>query len=184
MDFGELTIDGSIDTVALSSAIPEAGLNKIRLAIKAIIEESAPPDFHITVANGGIEHPVGTVLLQFEVGDLEFRERFIVMKDLTHSMIGLWSLQRKNTILDVRKAVLNFPFISMHLESTNTPTPGTQDPLIFKSDLHLKANEIITVEIATSGLNEHNNGYCPIRWGIYDDHDTVLVCPALTTLTN
>ena len=81
MDFGELTIDGLIHTGALSSAIPEADLNKIRLlAPNLIIEESPPPDFHIIVAKGGIEHPVGTVTLQFEVGDILFKERFIVMK--------------------------------------------------------------------------------------------------------
>ena len=33
MDFGELTIDGLIDTGALSSAIPEMDLRKIRLLI-------------------------------------------------------------------------------------------------------------------------------------------------------
>ena len=31
MDFGELTLDGLVDTGALSSAIPEADLRKIRL---------------------------------------------------------------------------------------------------------------------------------------------------------
>ena len=67
MDFGELTIDGLIDTGALSSAIPESDLNKIRLLTpKSIIEEAGPPNFHIIVANGGIEQPMGQVLLQFE----------------------------------------------------------------------------------------------------------------------
>ena len=40
MDFGELTIDGLIDTGALSSAIPEADLRKIRLlAPQSIVKE-------------------------------------------------------------------------------------------------------------------------------------------------
>ena len=70
MDFGGLTIDGLIDTGALSGAIPEADFNKIRLsATKAIIEEIAPLDFHIIVANGGIEQPGGTVITQLKVGD-------------------------------------------------------------------------------------------------------------------
>ena len=140
MDFGEITIDGLIDTGALSSAIPEADLNKIKLlANKAVIEYGEPPNFHIIVANGGIEHPMGTVILQFEVGDLEFRERFIVMKNLTNPLIGLSFLQRNNTVLDVRQAVLNFPLFSMHLETTDQPTPDTQKPLILKSDLHSKS---------------------------------------------
>ena len=53
-----MTIDGLIDTGALSSAISETDLNKIRLLTpKLIIEEGPPPDFHIIVANGGIEYP-------------------------------------------------------------------------------------------------------------------------------
>ena len=156
MDFVEFTIDGLIDTGALSSAIPVADLNKIRLMTpKSIIEEAAPPNFHIIVANGGVEHPIGTVLLYFEVGDLEFKERFIIMKNLTNPIIGLSFLQRNNTVLDMRQAVLNFPFFSMHLETTDKPTPVAQDPLILKEDLHLKPNEIVTVNVPTLRPNEH-----------------------------
>ena len=46
MDFGELNIDGLIDTGALSSAIPEADLRKIRLlAPHTILNEGPPPEF-------------------------------------------------------------------------------------------------------------------------------------------
>ena len=45
MDFGELKIDGLIDTGALSSAIPEADLRKIRLlAPHTILNEGPPPE--------------------------------------------------------------------------------------------------------------------------------------------
>ena len=185
MDFGELTIDGLIDTGALSSAIPESDLKKIRLLTpKSIIEEAGPPNFHIIVANGGVEQPIGQVLLQFEVGDLEFQERFIVMKNLTNPLIGLTFLQRNNTVLDVRQAVLNFPLFSMHLETTDQPTPDTQKPLILKSDLFLNPNEITTVKIMIDGATEHDTTgtVCPAE--MYDDHDTVLICPALTTMTD
>ena len=56
MDFGELTIDGLIDTGALSSAIPEADLRKIRLlAPQPIVKEGPAPTFQIMVANGQLE---------------------------------------------------------------------------------------------------------------------------------
>ena len=46
MDFGELTLDGLVDTGALSSAIPEADLRKIRLlAPQSIIKEGPAPNF-------------------------------------------------------------------------------------------------------------------------------------------
>ena len=90
MDFGELNIDGLIDTGALSSAIPETDLRKIRLlAPHTILNEGPPPEFQIMVANGQLEAPIATVELQFEVGDITFREKFIVMTNLTSPLIGL-----------------------------------------------------------------------------------------------
>ena len=53
MDFSELTLDGLVDTGALSSAIPEADLRKIRLlAPQSIVKEGPAPNFQIMVANG------------------------------------------------------------------------------------------------------------------------------------
>ena len=48
MDFGELAIDGLIDTCALFSAIPEMGLRKIRLlSAQLVIREGPPVNFQI-----------------------------------------------------------------------------------------------------------------------------------------
>ena len=102
MDFGELNIDGLIDTGALSSALPEANLRKIRLlAPHTILKECPPHEFQIMVANGQLEAPIATVELQFEVGDITFREKFIVLTNLTSPLIGLLFLQRNSTILDM-----------------------------------------------------------------------------------
>ena len=82
MDFGELTLDGLVDTGALSSAIPETDLRKIRLlASQSIVKKGPAPNFQIMVANGQLETPKGTVKLKFEVGDIEFYEIFIVMEN-------------------------------------------------------------------------------------------------------
>ena len=104
MDFGELNNYGLTNTVALSSVIPEADLRKIRLlAPSTILNEGPPPEFQIIVANGQLEAPVATVELQFEVGDITFREKFIVMTNLTSPLIGVLFLQRNSTILDMRQ---------------------------------------------------------------------------------
>ena len=90
MDFGELNIDGLTDTGALSCAIPEADLRKIRLlAPHTISNEGPPPEFQIMVANGQLEAPIATVELQIKDGDNTFREKFIVMTNLTSPLIGL-----------------------------------------------------------------------------------------------
>ena len=83
MDFGELNIDGLIDAGALSSAIPEADLRKTRLMAQyTILKEGPLPEFRIMVANLQLEAPIATVELQFEVGDITFREEFIVLTNL------------------------------------------------------------------------------------------------------
>ena len=69
MDFEELTIDGLIDTGALSSTIPEMDLRKILLlSPQSVIREGPPPNFQIMVANGQLETPKSTIELKFEVG--------------------------------------------------------------------------------------------------------------------
>ena len=66
IDFGELTLDGLVDTGALSSALPEADLRNIRLlAPQSIIKEGPAPNFQIMVANGHLENPKRTVELKF-----------------------------------------------------------------------------------------------------------------------
>ena len=73
IDFGELTIDGLVDTEAYSSAIPETDLRKMKiLSPQSVIKEGPAPIFQILVANGQLETPKSSVELQFEVGDTEF----------------------------------------------------------------------------------------------------------------
>ena len=53
MDSGKLTVDCLVDTGALSSAIPEADLRKIRiLDSQSKVKGGAAPNFLIMVANG------------------------------------------------------------------------------------------------------------------------------------
>ena len=114
IDFGQLNIDGIIDTGALSCALPEADLGKIRLlAQNTILNEGSATEFPIMVANGHLEAPIATVEMQSEVGDITLREKFIVMTNLTKPLIGLVFLQCNSTILDM----LNFLFFSMQLKN-------------------------------------------------------------------
>ena len=131
MDFGELNIDGLIDTGALSSASPEADLRKFRLlAPHTILNEGPPPEFQIMVPNGQLEAPIGTVELQFKVGDITFREKFIVMTNLTSPLIGLLFLQRNSTTLDMRQGILNIPFFSMQLKNEDRTYPNVIEPIL------------------------------------------------------
>ena len=98
MDFGDMTIDGLSDTGALSGAIPELDLRKIRLlSPQSVIREGPLPNFQIMVAHGQLETTKSTIELKFEVGDIEFHAIFIVMEHLTGPIIGLMFLQRNHS---------------------------------------------------------------------------------------
>ena len=116
MDIGELTIDGLVDTGALTSAIPESDLRKIKLlTTQSFIKEGPPPNFQIMVANGQLETPKATEELRFDVGDIVFHEIFLLMDSLTEPIIGLMLLLRNHTVLDMRRGKLIFPNFSMQL---------------------------------------------------------------------
>ena len=183
MDFGELTIDGLVDTGALSSAIPEADLRKIRLlAPKSIIKEGPAPGFQIMVANGQLETPKSTVELKFEVGDIEFNEIFIVMENLTGPIIGLLFLQRNHTVLDMRQGILNFPFFSMQLKTADHKYSNVMEPILNPTEITIpphnraviKTTSQIYPENAVTGILQPSD--------ILHEEGDITFCPAMVTL--
>ena len=92
-DFGELNEGGLKDTGALSGAMIEMGLRKIRfLSPQSVIREGSPPNFQKMVANGQLKTPKSTLDLKFEVGYIEFHEIFIVVEALPGPIIVLFFL--------------------------------------------------------------------------------------------
>ena len=185
MDFGELTLDGLVDTGVLSSAIPEADLRKIRLlAPQSIIKEGPAPNFQIMVANGQLETPKSTIELKFEVGDIEFHEIFIVMEKLTSPLICLSFLQRNNTFLDMRQGVLNFPFFSMQLKTADHKYTNVMEPICIREDVTIPPNDRHSV-LTASQMYENTTvtGILQPSNNLTDDGD-IAFCAALVTLTN
>ena len=137
MDFEKLTLDGLIDTGALTSAISEQDLNTIKLiANEAIKETGPPPSFQIVVANEQLEVPIGTVLLEIEVANFMLRENFIIMKNLPNPLIGLCFLRRNNAIFDATQGILTFPYLSMQLKPDTQTAKHKQRPCSQKIHIH------------------------------------------------
>ena len=184
MDFGKLTLDGLVDTGALSSAIPEADLRKIQiLAPQSIVKEGPVPSFQIMVENGQLETPKSTVELKFDVGDIEFHEIFIVMENSTSPLIGLSFLQRNNTILDMRQGVLIFRFFSMHLKTADHKYTNVLEPIYTREDITIPPTDrqLVTsisqmyVDTAVTGILQPSNA-------LTEDGD-IAFCAAMVTLS-
>ena len=97
------------------------------------------------VAKGQLEAPVATVELQFEVGGITFREKFIVMTNLIRPLIGLLFIQRNNTVLDMRQGILNFPFVSMQLKNEDRTYPNVIEPILNPVETTLQAGKRTTI---------------------------------------
>ena len=124
LDFGEFIMDALVDTGAPVSVIPEADMTKIRTyAPKCVTVDAPPPDFKIVVANGQKENPSGSAELQFEVGDFTFREKFVILQNITSPIIGLHFLRHTNAKIDVRQGLIHFPYLSMQMKIQPEPKP-------------------------------------------------------------
>ena len=185
IDFGELNNDGLIDTGALSSAIPEGNLRKIRLlAPHTILNEGPTPEFQIMVANGQLAAPIATVELQFEVGDITFREKFIVMTNLTSPLIGLLFLQRNSTILDMRQGILNFPFFSMQLKNEDRTYPNIIEPILNPVETTLQPGKRTTIWVKSQIYTDNKaTGIFQPSPFLENDED-LLMCLALSSTQN
>ena len=185
MDFGELNIDGLIDTGALSSAIPEADLRKIRLmAPHTILHEGPQPEFQIMVANRHLEAHIATVELQFEVGDITFREKFIVMTNLTSPLMGLLFLQRNSTILDIRQGILNFPFFSMQLKNEDRTCPNVIQPRLNPAETILQTVKRTTIWLKSQIFTDNEATGIIQPSPLLENYEDLLICPTSSSTQN
>ena len=185
MDFGELNIDGLICTGALSSSIPLADLRKIRvLAPYTTLNEAPPPEFQIMFANGHLEAPIATVQLQFEVGDITFREKFIVTTNLTSPLIGLLFLQRNSTILDIRQGIMNFPFFSMQLKNEDRTYPNVVESVLSPAETILQPGKRTTIGVKSHIYRDNEATGIIQPSPLLEDDEDLLICPTLSSTQN
>ena len=118
MLFAPMDLLTLIDSGSLVNCISETENNKIlQMSPKDIVKELEPPPFKLQVANGDIETPTKTIILQFEIGDWNFKETFIVAKRLTGPILGLTFLKNNSAILDVGQGLLHFPHLTYSIET-------------------------------------------------------------------
>ena len=179
MDFGELTLDGLIDTGAHSSAIPEADLRKILLlAPQPIVKERHAPSFQIMVANGDQETPKSIVKLKFEVRDIEFYEIFIVMEKLSSPIIGLMFLQRNHTVL----GILNFPFFLMQLKAADHKNSNVMEPILNPEVVMIPPNDRTIIPIQSQIYAENAVIGILQPSELLNEENDITFCAAIITL--
>ena len=150
VDFQDLTLDALIDSGALVNCISETEYNKfLQMSPEDIVKELEPPSFKLHVANSDIETPTKTIILQFEIGDWNFKETFIVAKPLTGPILGLTFLKNNSAILDVSQGLLHFPHLTYSIETNEYTRNRTLYKVQIKSPLTIPPETTQTITAYT-----------------------------------
>ena len=136
------------------------------------------------VVNGQLEAPVATVELKFEVGDITFREKFIVMTNLTSPLIGLLYLQRNSAILDMRQGNLNFPFFSMQLKNQNRTYAKVIEPILNPAETTLQPGKKTTIWVKSQIYTDNEATGIIQPSPLVENDEDLLICPAILSTQN
>ena len=149
-----------------------------------IINEGPPPEFQFMTANGQLEAPIATVELQFEVGDITFREKIIVMTNLTSPLIGLLFLQCNSTILDMCQGILNFPFFSMQLKNEDRTYPNVIAPILNSVETIMQPGKRTTVWVKSQIYTDNEATGIIQPSPFLENGEDFLICPAISSTQN
>ena len=136
------------------------------------------------VANGQLEAPIATVELQFEVGDIIFREKFIVMTKLTSPLIGLLFLQRNSTILQMRQGILIFLFFSMQLKNEDRTYPNIIQPTLNPVETILQPRKRTTIWLKLQIYTKNEATGKNLPSPLLENDEDLLICPEISSTQN
>ena len=120
--------------------------------------------------------------MKFEVGDIELHEIFIVMENLTGSIIGLMFLQRNHTVLDMRQGISNFAFFSIQPKTADHQFSNVVELTLNPAEITIPPND--SVLIKTNSLLYPENAVTEILQpsNLLHEEGDITFCPALVTL--
>ena len=136
------------------------------------------------VANGQLEVPIGTVLLEFEVADFMLRENFIIMKNLPNPLIGVCFLRRNNAVFDVTQGILTFPYLSMQLKPDTQVTMRQATPLFAENTYTLQPGETLAIASRMPHLLDHDATGIVTPSPQFESHDSIFITSSLSTVNN
>ena len=80
LEFGELTMDGLVDSGAFINAMSWSDYNAIKMnSDTCVIKEYPQPPFKIECANAQLEQHIATADIQFNIGTYTFTDTFVIL---------------------------------------------------------------------------------------------------------
>ena len=164
-----LTIDALVDPGVYVCVVAQKKWDRIKQqAPSNILKSDDPPNFQIQVANGQLEKPIATTTLKFDIGDHNFAEHFVAMKNLTGPIIGLHFMRHNSVVIDTTHGPIHFPHLTMQVKSASSQTSAKAQTVLIHDSISIpqmtkKNNHII----CWSPIGIENNRYRDPRGKIH-----------------
>ena len=115
LEFGELTMDGLVDSGAFINAMSWSDYNAIKMSSdNCVIKEDPQTPFKIECANAQLEQPFATADIQFKIGTYTFTDTFVILSKTSFPIIGLNFMRNHQAVIETANGTITFP----HVETT------------------------------------------------------------------
>ena len=187
LEFGEITMDGLVDSGAFINAMSWSDYNAIKMnSDSCVIKEYPQPPFKIECANAQLEQPIATADIQFNIGTYTFTDTFVILSKTSFPIIGLNFMRNHQAVIDTANGTINFPHVEMTLAMTDEMKNCNPKPLqiMAEGNQTLLPQQTTTVNaiVITTNTNDVTGAIQPLPQ--FDETATIIVAPALATAHN
>ena len=187
LEFGEITMDGLVDSGAFINAMSWSDYNAIKMnSDSCVIKEYPQPPFKIECANAQLEQPIATADIQFNIGTYTFTDTFVILSKTSFPIIGLNFMRNHQAVIDTANGTINFPHVEKTLAMTDEMKKCNPKPLqiMAEGNQTLPTQQTTTVKAIVITTNTHDVTGAVQPLPQFDEAATILVAPALATAHN
>ena len=188
LEFGEITMDGLVDSGAFINAMSWSDYNAIKMnSDSCVIKENPQLPFKIECANAQLEQPIATADIQFNIGTNTFTDTFVIISKTSFPIIGLNFMRNHQAVIDTVNGTINFPHVEMTLAMTDEMKECNPKPL----QIMAEGNQTLPPQQTdnNSDRNSNNQNTNDVTGAVqplpqFDERATNIVAPALATAHN
>ena len=187
LEFGELRMDGLVDSGAFINAMSWSDYNAIKMnSDNCVIKEVPQPPFKIECANAQLEQPIATADIQFNIGTYTFTDTFVILSKTSFPIIGLNFMRNHQAVIDTANGTITFPHVEMTLAMTDEKKNCNPKPLqiMAEGNQTLPPQQTTTVNAIVITTNAINITGAIQPLPQFDETATIIVAPALATAHN
>ena len=187
LEFGEITMDGLVDSGAFINAMSWSDYNAIKMnSDSCVIKEYPQPPFKIECANAQLEQPIATADIQFNIGTYTFTDTFVILSKTSFPIIGLIFMRNHQAVIDTANGTINFPHVEMTLAMTDEMKKCNPKPLQIMAEGHQtlppQQTTAVNAIVITTNMHDVTGAVQPLPQ--FDETATIIVAPALATAHN